>query len=254
MAKPMKKAAFIVILFLLTHFVCSGVALLLNRAADAEFLGTVLFFGYIVLIVLLWATGLVRKDFGAVSRPVSRIRSTEAVVAMLLLGFSMSIVGELVKLSDNGTTDVFDAMRHNPLCLVLLCVLGPLTEEIVYREGTMCSLMLSGLSPVWAAALSAVVFGLVHGNAAQAFPAVALGFVLGLFYWRTGNIRLCAVAHILNNSLAVLLLYFPTADDAVRSQTPAFRIALAAGLAAVALALLADWWRGTRFSEKRERI
>lgn len=250
----MKKAAFIVILFLLTQLVCAGVAQLSGHAADPEIFGTTLSFGSIVLVALFRATGLVRRRFCPVAMPVRLGRSAEAVAGALLLAFALSLAGALAGLPDDGMTEVFDAMRHNPFCLLLLCVVGPFTEEIVFREGVMRQLMLRRLSPVWAAAVSGVVFGIVHGNAAQAFPAATLGFVFGLFYWRTGNVRLCAAAHILNNSFAVLLLFFPTADAAIQSWSPVCQAALAAVLAAMALALLADWWRGTRLPVKKERI
>lgn len=132
-----------------------------------------------------------------------------AIGSVLLLSLGLSLMLERFDLSDGGMQDAFAAMLHNPLCLLLLCVVGPLTEELFFRAGILRVLYIDGL-PGWVAAvISAFAFALVHGNPVQGIPAFIVGVVLGLFYLRTGNLKLCVPAHIANNTLAVVLMLLP---------------------------------------------
>lgn len=250
----MKETAVILLLFLLVQVVCAGAAQLFGGAAETPSApGTpalpfsptayavALLFGEMVLVVLLGLFRLIRR------RPVTAPRWTRhhtvAVAGMLLLGLGLSVLDSLVGLPDNGMNDLFGTMLRNPLCLLLLCVVGPLTEELVFREGILRSLVQRGIPPVTAVTVSALLFGLVHGNAAQALPAVALGFTLGLFYLRTRDILLCGVAHMTNNTIAVLLLMRPEAEAAVTGLDVQVQIAVCVLLSLTGVALLAHWWR-----------
>lgn len=260
----MKKSIIILLLFLLTQFVCAGVASLISRlsvgssiSTDApipfipEIYGVALFFGNIVLVALLWLLGLIRHRPFSSALPIRRLG--EAVSGTLLLAFGLSLLGTLFRLPDNGMTDVFASMRHNPFCLLLLCFVGPLAEEFVFREGMMRNLMTRSLSPVRAAAVCALVFGLVHGNVAQALPAVVLGFVFGIFYMCTQDIRLCGLVHVLNNTFAVLLLFFPQVDTFVQALPVTVQAAAGVVLVGAASVLLADWWRRTQGAYTKKR-
>lgn len=135
------------------------------------------------------------------------------LLAMLLLTFSQSLLTEPLDLSDMGTQQMFQLMIHDPVCILLLCLIGPLTEEVVFRDGILRWLVRWGLSPLWAVVVSSLIFALVHGNPQQALPAFVLGLALGMLFARTGDLRLCLPAHIFNNSLAVILMYIPGSDE-----------------------------------------
>ena len=75
-----------------------------------------------------------------------------------------------------------------------------------------------------------MVFGLVHANWAQAVPALVAGFVFGILYIRADDIRLCGVAHVLNNTLAMLLLFFPAAESYMVAMNLALQLIVGAFL------------------------
>lgn len=128
-----------------------------------------------------------------------------SVLGMLSLGILLSDVLNRFNITDQDAA-FFTGMVHNPLCLLLLCVVGPLCEELVFRVGVLRSLYRHGV-PGWAAAaISALAFAVVHGNLAQGIPAFVLGMVLGLAYLRTGNLRLCLPMHMANNILSVIFM------------------------------------------------
>lgn len=158
-----------------------------------------------------WVSNFVQADLPeASSRPRVR-RVLFAVLSVTLFSFGLSLLLHPLHLSDEGTTGMFRSMLAHPLCLLQLVVVGPLAEELVFRRGIVHSLHRRGL-PGWAAAtVGAFAFALVHGNLAQAVPALLAGFLLGMLYLRTNNLWLCLPAHMANNLLAVAFLLRPDA-------------------------------------------
>lgn len=88
-----------------------------------------------------------------------------------------------------------------PLGLLTVCILGPLSEELLFRAGVLGSL-LQRCRPWTAIAWSAVIFALIHANPAQMPAAFFLGLLLGYAYYSTHSILTPLFIHIFNNSIA----------------------------------------------------
>lgn len=129
-----------------------------------------------------------------------------AVTGVTAFALGLSFLVEPLQLSDGGMDASFAAMVNTGYCLLLLCLVGPVAEELVFRAGVLESLRRAGLNGTWSAAVSALSFAVVHGNWAQGIPAFIVGFLLGLLYLRTRNLRLCLPAHIANNVLGVCIM------------------------------------------------
>lgn len=91
------------------------------------------------------------------------------------------------------------AMDQSPLKILVMVILAPLFEELVYRKllidrtaryGEKISVLMSGL-----------LFGLLHQNLFQFFYAFALGSLFAYVYVRTGRIRYTVILHALINFL-----------------------------------------------------
>ena len=105
--------------------------------------------------------------------------------------------------------------------VALICVIVPVTEEIVFR-----AILFRGLAtrlPVWlAGTISVAVFSLVHVQYLMSGGAVALlmmsqvallGAVLTWLYYKSGSIWPSVTVHVLNNSwVMVILLFWPDAS------------------------------------------
>ena len=175
-------------------------------------------------------------------RPVSAAGWGMALVGFVVLSLGTSLMLSPVGMDDRGMQELFEGMKGSVVCLFLMAVAGPVFEEIVFREGILRQLVHSrrksdpstgGLSLLWATVVSALCFGLVHGNLQQAVPAFILGLALGLCYCRTGNIVMCSVLHVVNNSMAVGLMFLPQLNDAMENlPTP-----LSVGVGAVCVVL-----------------
>ncbi|MDD7232200.1 MAG: CPBP family intramembrane metalloprotease [Bacteroidales bacterium] len=167
----------------------------------------------LILLLLLWVTKVVRRNCltaGCHSEPpLSPSYVVSLLTAFLLLVLGNSALAVVLELPDDGVSEIFMGVKDEAFAWLTLCLVGPLVEELIFREGIARQLRSLGMRTFWAALLSAAVFGVAHGNLAQAIPAIILGTALGLYYFRTNDLRLCLTAHVLNNTLAFILLFFP---------------------------------------------
>lgn len=193
---------------LLTPGAASGLTLAEPAQPDPVVLGITLLLYEIPLCIGLWWWNRHDAAWPFPLRPAfhPRLELPLAIAAVLLLSWGVSAALEPFGLSDDGTTAIFLAQRKNVWCVLLLCVVGPLCEELVFRKGIVQELFLKGCPGLLAAALGALSFAVVHGNWVQGIPAFVVGTLLGLLFLRTGNLRLCLPAHVANNVLALLLL------------------------------------------------
>ncbi|AFG36536.1 CPBP family intramembrane glutamic endopeptidase [Spirochaeta africana] len=90
------------------------------------------------------------------------------------------------------------------IALVTVAVIPAVIEEVMFRGFFTIGLRRHENCTTTIAA-SSLLFGLVHLNPWQFFPAAFIGVVLGWLALRTGSILLPIAAHFINNALAVLL-------------------------------------------------
>jgi sodium transport system permease protein len=92
------------------------------------------------------------------------------------------------------------------LVLLLAAVTPALCEELLFR-----GLVFSGLrrvGPAAAIVASSLLFGLAHGSIYRLLPTAFLGLGMGYARYCTSSIAAGAIIHLLNNGIAVSLLYF----------------------------------------------
>jgi membrane protease YdiL (CAAX protease family) len=99
-----------------------------------------------------------------------------------------------------------------PLNIVYAAIGAPIVEEIVFR-GVLMRYVKKLTTPWVAIAISAVLFGLVHGQLLPIVVTGILGVALGVVFERTGNLWSCIVLHMANNvmTLAIQLVLLPKA-------------------------------------------
>ena len=86
---------------------------------------------------------------------------------------------------------------------LLLCVLGPVTEEILYR-GLVYERSLRFLPETGAILLNSLLFAVAHGSPVQMAVAFAAGLLFSLARKKTGTVTAPLIMHILLN-LSVFL-------------------------------------------------
>ncbi len=109
------------------------------------------------------------------------------------------------------------------LNVFVFAVLPALLEEMLFR-----GYVLRALRPYgdWlAVAVSALLFGLMHGNVAQIPFATVVGVALGWLYVMTDNIWLAVAVHFINNAFSYVMQYCSFGmDDATRGMYTTFGI------------------------------
>lgn len=125
----------------------------------------------------------------------------------------------------------------SPLGFLIIAVVVPLAEEIVFRGAILRTLLdyfskakaeegqlqkvkvnvnVRQKDGIWISiVISAILFGFVHGNLAQFIHATLLGILFGWIYCNTKSIVPGIVLHFLNNGITFLLVTLnPEANDA----------------------------------------
>ena len=170
-----------------------------------------------------------------------------AIAAGILGALCTSILTEDVPLPDIMQKMSLE-MANNFWGLLTLVIIGPISEELLFREAIEGEMLRREANPWVAILVSAIAFSIVHLNLAQGLYAFPLAVIFGIIYYKTGNIILTSVLHILNNGLAALQLYTLGEDienisyaEWFGGQTNAYLIAALCG--ALCLILTAFFWR-----------
>lgn len=129
-----------------------------------------------------------------------------ALFGAMLGIFWLNIMNEFLDLPDLMENE-FINMSNSWIGALSIGVIGPIVEEFIFREGVLGSMLRSGMNKWVAITASALVFGIIHLNPAQIPTAATIGFIFGIIYYKTGNIVITSILHILNNSVAVWMMY-----------------------------------------------
>lgn len=92
------------------------------------------------------------------------------------------------------------AFSGQPVGLMILVVgiIGPICEELMFR-GIVFHRLKDWVKPQAAIVISALLFGIYHGNVVQFFYATCMGVMLAVIYDKTGILWISIVAHIAAN-------------------------------------------------------
>lgn len=99
------------------------------------------------------------------------------------------------------------------LMLLYICIIGPILEEFCFRGVILKLLQRHGTS--FAVLFSAVLFALFHMNLVQFCVPVLLGIFLALLTIRSGSLLPAILAHIVNNTMAMVLDMVLPADQPI---------------------------------------
>ncbi|MGN1113746.1 MAG: lysostaphin resistance A-like protein [Oscillospiraceae bacterium] len=182
------------------------------NSAAFNYSANIFIVGFSLLITLLIATSLLDVEIGNMisfkNKPVKTALTWFPVCMIVNMIFSTLInivtlifgsAGFTIPQSDFSVTNTDTASII--LQFLYIVILGPIAEELIYR-----GVILSILKPYgkWAAVIiSALFFGLMHGNIPQAVPAFCGAIVYGLIAVRFNSIIPTIIIHMLNNGLTM---------------------------------------------------
>lgn len=103
---------------------------------------------------------------------------------------------------------LFNGIINNPMGYIIIGIIAPIGEEVIFR-GTILHKLLSVFNrdKNWIAIfISAIIFGLVHGNYAQGIHAFFIGILLGWMFYRTNSIIPGIILHWVNNTVPFIII------------------------------------------------
>ena len=180
-----------------------------DRLFDANLMGIATFACNVLMAIsclyLFRRSLYANSDY--VPSSTNRKRSQVAILACILATIALNLLSEIVALP-NIMEEQMMAMCREPWGMLAIAVGAPLGEEVMFRWGIMGHMLRRNVSAPLAIVVSSVLFGLLHMNPAQVFFATAMGIMLGILYWRSGNLLWPFLLHFFNNSWACLQVWY----------------------------------------------
>lgn len=136
------------------------------------------------------------------------------IISWGILGFVLTLVIQTViqlisftilktTVPSQNTNEIMTIFTKYPYYMLAVSLGAPIMEELVFRKVFFGNLA-SFISPISAAILSSLLFSLAHNDG-----HLAIYFLIGLLfcylYKRTGDIKTSMIAHILMNSLVLVI-------------------------------------------------
>ena len=115
----------------------------------------------------------------------------------------MTTLENFMNLPDYMEQDFAD-LAHNPIGILMLCIIAPIAEEYLFRGLMMRKMLKWNISPWYAIIGSSIMFGLIHLNPAQIPGAIILGIFMAWMCYRTRSLIPSIIIHITNNTLCLI--------------------------------------------------
>ncbi len=101
------------------------------------------------------------------------------------------------------TMELMDVARQTPLFIVIISILGPILEELVFRKAIFGSLY-KRMNFFFAALLSGFIFAAVHNDFEHLLIYTSVGMVFAFLYVETKRILVPIIVHMSMNTFAVV--------------------------------------------------
>lgn len=172
---------------------------------------TMAVFSVLTMVVFLWA------KWSVVSRHWVRTRPWFVLFWCVLAALGALIpsvwIQEHMPELPNIVEGEFDMIMKDRWGYLVVGLLAPLAEEMVFRGAILRSLLRWKENPWIGIVISAVLFAVIHMNPAQMPHAFLIGLLLGWLYYRTDSIVPGVVYHWVNNTVAyVMYNLYPNPD------------------------------------------
>lgn len=129
-----------------------------------------------------------------------------AIFLQFLVGRVISLLQIVMSGADvlgtSTSLTTYYSTKYAVLSILYTCVVGPITEELFYRGFVLKAF--SRVSQRFGIIISALFFGLSHGNIAQFVLAFIVGIFMGYIDIKHNSVLPSIIAHIAVNSLATL--------------------------------------------------
>lgn len=114
----------------------------------------------------------------------------------------MELLG--IEVGSENTANIMEIIRVAPLFIIIPALVAPILEEIIFRKIIFGSLY-RRTNFFIAATLSALVFGIIHGEPLHILIYASMGYVFAFLYVKTKRIIVPIIVHMAMNSISVIV-------------------------------------------------
>ncbi len=120
----------------------------------------------------------------------------------LIISFTQSVMSEADIYGTAQSLTTYYSPKYAVLSIIYSCLVAPVTEELLYRGFILKSF--SRVSQHFGIIISALFFGLSHGNIAQFILAFIMGIFMGYITIKHNSVLPSIIIHVAVNTLATL--------------------------------------------------
>jgi len=165
---------------------------------------------FVALCIVLW---LLRTDIR--DRHLDATRSSvPATIGWIFIGlflafFSQIVAGMIemqllgIKQGSENTMKLMEIARTTPWFLIVVSIIGPILEEIVFRK-ILFGALYKKFNFFIAAIISSLVFAAIHFDFTHLLVYTAMGLVFAFLYVKTKRIIVPIAAHVAMNTLVAI--------------------------------------------------
>ncbi len=127
--------------------------------------------------------------------------------------------------------------------MVMIAIVAPIGEELLFR-GIMLRFAAKKMvgSIFWPIALTAVLFGTMHGNVVGLPSLIISGLLLGYIYYLTGSLVMSIFAHAIVNGSQAIIIYFGCNNETLVKMMESNDVPWGLFLGGVAVFIAAFYW------------
>lgn len=166
---------------------------------------------FVGLCIVLW---LLRTDMRE-SRLNTERTNIPATIGWIIIGFFLAIFSQTIAgyieiylfgidPESENTENLMDIARIAPSFLLVISIIGPILEEIVFRKilfGTLYKKFNFFIS----ALISSLVFATIHFDFTHLLVYTSMGFVFAFLYVKTKRLIVPIMAHVTMNTMVALV-------------------------------------------------
>ncbi|MFB6433568.1 CPBP family intramembrane glutamic endopeptidase [Bacillus thuringiensis] len=165
---------------------------------------------FVALCIVLW---LLRTDIR--DRHLDAMRSSvPATIGWIFIGFFLAFFSQIVagmiemqllgiKQGSENTMKLMEIARTTPWFLIVVSIIGPILEEIVFRK-ILFGTLYKKFNFFIAAIISSLVFAAIHFDFTHLLVYTAMGLVFAFLYVKTKRIIVPIAAHVAMNTLVAI--------------------------------------------------
>ena len=229
----LRKVILIVFYFLMMDVLSTFLAalLLLMFPSIDKLLATAIM-QYVIYIPILIACILLLKN--EIIESINEAKNSQyrkflGIVGIgLVSAYGLNILGGILSRAlssasnseNEATIETMFKSSYGMLIVLLVCIIAPIVEEVVYRGAILRGLEKLKIHPVIALIISSLIFGFIHvltaGDYAQVFAYVFMGLALGCVYQKTKSLVASVTVHALINTISTSLQFFLLMMEALK--------------------------------------